>query len=107
MTKIFRRPRKSLLLLLGRVILVLLEFSVKSLASDAERACGARLVAFGVIERCLYCLSFYLVHCGRDVYLKLNRATFVCGLRTLTTKRGALVQNALADCFRQIVQLNL
>ena len=49
-------------LLAAAVPVVLVEFAVKSLAPDAERACGVSFVAPGVIERRFNGLALNLVH---------------------------------------------
>jgi len=46
----------------GIVAVVLVEFAIEGLASDAERACGVGLVAVSVIKRGFDRLPFNFIH---------------------------------------------
>src|SRR5436309_9722199 len=100
-----RIPHSTIERSLVTVFLVLLQFSVESLASDAECAGGARLIAARVIERGFDGLAFDLVNRGGDVDFQLNRAPCVRCFSALAPEGGAFVQHAAADGFRQIVQI--
>src|SRR5436305_15022954 len=94
-------------LLLLRFAFVLAEFAVEGLASDAERACGARLVAAGVVERGLNRPALDLVYGGGHFDFERQAALFGCRAFALAARARSLFSDGAAYLFGQVVEFYL